>query len=332
VLDFEISLQGPWAGQPTLARSTPNATLAARPLGGRTLDPQSTINLDPGMIRTSLLAFLLSPRPRRHPPTPAPRPLSETGFCIFLSRWAAGSGGGAPASLKVGGLLGRAAAAVLAPPEPSRRTHLSRVRVPEARPRVRPARLGPTPAGGRKGLPRGGGGTRVRRGRGVDRAALGLRLPLARASRRHLEAEEGAEARGGQGRVRLPGGLLRAIALPWGTRRGPGASSPPAHLGSLAGRGSGEQVARLLLPELRLRVSCDLVNLTSVGWAPKPEFGKGISEPCPNPHLFSGPCQDPPFPHSPPLGSCPTSCCPLCPTLQMERSPMLSTSPGSLLP
>lgn len=224
--------------------------------------------------------------------------------------------------LKVGSSLGRAAATVPALPDPSGRTHLSRVRVPEARPRLRPARLGPKPAGGREGLPRGGsggGGTRVRRGRGANSPAL--RLPLARAPRRHLEAEERAEARGGrggQGRVRLPGGLLRAIALPWGTRRGPEASPPPAYLGSLAGRGSGDQVARLLLPELRLRVSCDLVNLTSVGWAPKSELGKGRAflSPAPTPtssQVPPRPARTLPSPHSPPAGSCPTSCCPLCP-------------------
>ncbi|XP_043345515.1 translation initiation factor IF-2-like [Cervus canadensis] len=113
-------------------------------------------------------------------------------------RW--GVGGGGPALLKVGSSLGRAAATVPALPDPSGRTHLSRVRVPEARPRLRPARLGPKPAGGREGLPRGGsggGGTRVRRGRGANSPAL--RLPLARAPRRHLEAEERAEARGGRG-------------------------------------------------------------------------------------------------------------------------------------
>lgn len=227
--------------------------------------------------------------------------------------------------VKVGGPLGWAAAAVPAPPEPSGRTHLSRVRAPEARPRVCPALLGPTRAGGRKGLPRGcgGGGTRVRRGRGAGGPALRLRLPLARAPRRHLEAEEGAEARGGRGRVRLPGGLLRAIALPWGTRRGPGASSPPAHFGALAGRGSGEQVARLFLPELSICVSCDLVNLTSVGWAPKPELGKGRAflSPAPTPTSSLAPARPLPFPHSPPQATCPTFCCPLCPTLQMEGPP-----------
>lgn len=72
VLDFEISLQGPWTGQPPLALRTPHATLAARPLGGRTwttpqhyqFGPCNDKDLPPGLSPLSTPPAAPHPRPQ----------------------------------------------------------------------------------------------------------------------------------------------------------------------------------------------------------------------------------------------------------------------------
>lgn len=110
---------------------------------------------------------------------------------------------------------------------------------------------------------------------------------------RHLEAVEGrkllAHSRPAQsgrprglGRVRLPEGFTRAIALPRRRRSGPEFSSPVC-LGP-GDRGDGEQAAGFVSTSSQtayaMRVTGEL-NLTSEGWTQKPELGKGRMFPSP---------------------------------------------------